>query len=191
MIVGVLAGGRATRFGKNKLLYEIDGIPLIEMVLSKVKNMGYPVYIITGKDTIEMYKRRYPDVHVVEDRYLIGPIGGILTALMVDSAIIVGGDMPLLNTAFLKMLVNVSKYGEFTTVPWHSGGLLEPLHAVYSVRDKKALEKYVMAGGRSIQTFLKEHTGYIPFHTPAHWMSSFANVNTKGDIASLFRPAER
>ncbi len=183
LIIAILAGGKGTRFGGEKLLYPMlsDGKALIDVVYEKVSILGMPVYIISGDDKKHIYISRGYDVLV--DNLLIGPIGGILTALSYDDALVVGGDMPLIDEGLLKDIIRTGEYGKKTVVPSHSGGLLEPLCALYSRSIYDDMKKYVKGGGRSIQYFLKSSGSYVPY--PVKDLIPFYNINTKEDLKNL------
>ncbi len=185
MIVGILAGGKARRFGGDKLHHPVGDKPLIDIVYSKVASLGYDVYIITSEDRAKSFATRGYEVLV--DKYLIGPIGGVITALQNDSALIVAGDMPFLDKDFLKEIIHVSRRGMCTVIPTHSKGLLEPLHAVYNKCILDELISYVNGGGRSLQWFFKHRSHlYVPYHVKnKKQMRSFYNINTKEDLHAL------
>jgi len=189
LIIAILAGGKGTRFGGEKLLYPIfpEGKALIDVVYEKVSALDMPVYIITGEDKKHLYISRGYDVLV--DNLLIGPIGGILTALSYDDALVVGGDMPLIGAKLLRDIIRTGEYGKKTVVPSHSGGLLEPLCALYSRSIYEDMKKYVEGGGRSIQYFLKSSGSYVPF--PVKDIKPFYNINTREDLNSLIIYGDR
>jgi len=185
MIVGILAGGKAKRFGGDKLHHPVGDKPLIDIVYDKVSSLGYPVYIITSEDRAESFMKR--GYHTLIDSYLIGPIGGVITALQRDSALIVAGDMPFLDRGFLKKLIHISGRGRYTVIPTHSVCLLEPLHAVYSKCILGELISYVDSGGRGLQWFFKHRKHlYVPYYVKnGKQMRSFYNINTKEDLHAL------
>ena len=71
-------GEQSRRLGKIKALIEINGIPLIEKIVNELKNCFQKILIVTT-DVKKFKKIKY--VKVVEDKYKIGPLGGILTGL--------------------------------------------------------------------------------------------------------------
>ncbi len=185
MFVTILAGGKSKRFGSDKLLYPIGDKPLVDMVYERVSKLGFDVYLIVSPEKRQVFEKR--GYKVIVDSHMIGPIGGILTALEYDDALIVGGDMPMLNLDLLKKIIDISKLGKYTVVPRHSGDLLEPLHAVYSKNLYVKLKEYIYNGGRGIQFFLKNHRElFIPFDVSDEgYLKSFFNVNMVGDLISV------
>ncbi len=187
MFVTILAGGKSKRFGSDKLLYPIGDKPLIDMVYERVSKLGFDVYLIVSPERRQVFEKR--GYKVIVDSNMIGPIGGILTALEYDDALIVGGDMPMLNLDLLKKIIDVSKLGKYTVVPRHSGDLLEPLHAVYSRNLYIKLREYVLRGGRGIQAFLQNSRDiFIPFEVSYRdYLKSFTNINTIYDVVIFER----
>ncbi len=61
----ILAGGRSRRFAQNKLLYEIDGIPLIRKTLEPFMNTLNTVIVVTGAFT-ESLKSLLDECRVVQ-----------------------------------------------------------------------------------------------------------------------------
>ena len=183
MIVAILAGGTSTRFGGDKQFYKLKGQYLVDIVYEKVSVLGFPTYIVTTPDRFHVYKSM--GYSVIKDTYAMGPIGGILSALEVDSALVVGSDMPCVEPMFLKQLILSSRRGRYTAVPFYSKkGFLEPLHGIWSRCIFNKLRDYVISGGKQIQWFLYKHTWlYRSYPVKSCWeLNSFYNINTREDI---------
>ena len=95
----VLAGGRSSRMGQDKGLLVLDGKPLVEHAVAKLKRLCAAVSILSGKGELEKYGRVVPD-----NVGGYGPLGGIEAALG-DSEyawnLILPVDMPFLPTRLL------------------------------------------------------------------------------------------
>jgi molybdopterin-guanine dinucleotide biosynthesis protein A len=113
----VLAGGRASRFGADKLAAEIAGVALLDRAVAAVLTVADDV-IVVGRDAPDPrapgaprpVADRAPTVRWLEDAE---PFGGPLAALTAaldharpGAAIVVGGDMPGLVPAVLALLVS-------------------------------------------------------------------------------------
>lgn len=74
LLGAVLAGGRATRFGSDKALALLDGVPLIDHALATL-SPWCDALVVCGRDA--------PPVPCVADRPAagLGPLGGIAGAL--------------------------------------------------------------------------------------------------------------
>ncbi|MBI3090133.1 MAG: molybdenum cofactor guanylyltransferase [Candidatus Tectomicrobia bacterium] len=92
----ILAGGQSRRFGRNKALEPLAGMPLAQRVARVLRELFRAQLLVTN--TPEVYASlRIPSV--VDDRPGLGSLGGIYTALRhADSpwCFIVGCDMPFL-----------------------------------------------------------------------------------------------
>ncbi len=186
LIVGILAGGRSKRFGGNKLLDETLGRPLVAVVADRLKSLGLPIYLIAPPHLAEAYA--FLGFSIIPDRYMVGPIGGLLSALRRYDVVLVGGDMPLVSAGLFAKMLKVFRRVGVSVVP-KLGPYLEPLHAIYSRRLYGALEGYVAGGGRSIQKFLKTRGCYFPY--PVSSKRPFFNVNTPDDLGCLSLPTYR
>ena len=106
----VLAGGRSTRFGRDKLLEPIEGEPLLWRPMRALAAVSTELIVATAAG------RSYPvpaDVEVAttfvaDDRPDAGPVEGLRAALERASAplaLVAAGDMPSLASADLQRLV--------------------------------------------------------------------------------------
>ena len=74
----ILAGGQACRFGSDKALAKIDGVPMLQVVINRLRVDNQPVTLVTGED------KRYTSFGyrvITDEPASIGPIGGLHTAL--------------------------------------------------------------------------------------------------------------
>jgi molybdenum cofactor guanylyltransferase len=102
----VLAGGRSSRFGRDKLAEPIDGRPLLGHAIAAVRRLTADVFVVVapGSD---------PDVPegiriVRDDRPFEGPLAGVAAGLAASDAeivVAVAGDMPSLVAGVLVALV--------------------------------------------------------------------------------------
>ncbi|MBN2040607.1 MAG: molybdenum cofactor guanylyltransferase [Spirochaetes bacterium] len=126
----VIAGGKSTRFGRDKLLYKYNDITLIERVFNIIRPIFNHIIIIAD----DKEKFGFLDVPVMPD--IIpekGPIGGLYSGLVyseTDLNFCFASDLPYLNTELIEYMISVSK-GYEITVPivkkyW------EAMHAIYS-----------------------------------------------------------
>ena len=110
----VLAGGRASRFGADKLAIVIDGRPLLLHAIDAVAAVCSEVIVVTaaGSDAagpLDVGAQPVPlrwTRDQVADR---GPLAGLLAGLEKTTAatvIVVGGDMPSLVPAVLALLLD-------------------------------------------------------------------------------------
>lgn len=188
MIGVVLAGGSGRRFGGDKLLYRIDGKPLILHTVERLELASEidEVFLVASPEKAERLKRF--GYGVIVDELMVGPIGGIYTALSLGNVFVVAGDMPLIVPEFVNYIIHEFwKNEKAVCVPRWNSGYIEPLHAAYSERFRKILEEQIKIGDYMIRKAIERvDTCYLPIEKlPQMWHKSFFNVNRKGDLRKL------
>ena len=126
----VLAGGRSTRMGQDKVLLKLGGESLLEIALDKLRGLGGPApRIVAARPDLSSYAAVVPDLHAG-----CGPLSGIEAALAASSSplnIFLPVDMPLLPARLLSWLLRRAEItGALSTIP-RIQGLAQPLCAVY------------------------------------------------------------
>ncbi|MCF6290447.1 MAG: molybdenum cofactor guanylyltransferase [Desulfobacterales bacterium] len=127
----ILAGGRSSRFGRNKALAELSGRPLIEQVAATLCPLFPSCLVVT--DTPGQY--RFLDLPMINDVFPDkGPLAGIHAALEAsgeERVFIAACDMPFLAPELVRYLCKLSRESDsLAVVPRLSRGP-EPLCAVY------------------------------------------------------------
>ena len=180
----ILAGGKSSRYGKNKALVEIDGVPLIKRVLKVMETLFESVVLITNTpETYAFFK-----VPMFEDKIKgLGPLGGIFTGLKVISesaGFFVACDMPFLNSHLIRYLASV-RHGFDVVVPTFSGKF-EALHAIYTRNCLKGIEKLINDDVyQTIQLFKSVSVRYVEENEIRRFdpeLSSFSNINKPEEL---------
>jgi molybdopterin-guanine dinucleotide biosynthesis protein A len=108
----VLAGGRSSRFGRDKLVVPLDGVPLVIRAIRALAAVVDDVVVAaapgwTLPDAVD-HADEHRDVRVVADSDVHGgPLAGLATGLAVtrgDMVLVVGGDMPTVESSVLTLL---------------------------------------------------------------------------------------
>jgi molybdopterin-guanine dinucleotide biosynthesis protein A len=107
----VLAGGRSSRFGGDKLAVSLDGRPILDHAVEAVVAVDPGVeVVVVGAPGVE---RALPDGvrYVRDERAYEGPLAGVATGLAalspdVDRVLVTGGDMPWLVPSVLRLLLD-------------------------------------------------------------------------------------
>jgi molybdopterin-guanine dinucleotide biosynthesis protein A len=103
----VLAGGRSSRFGRDKLAERVDGRPLLDHAVDAVLQMADDVVVVTAPDGDPVVPA---GVRVTRDAAPFeGPLAGLLVGLEATRrpiVVVVGGDMPGLVPAVLAALAD-------------------------------------------------------------------------------------
>jgi molybdopterin-guanine dinucleotide biosynthesis protein A len=111
----VLAGGRSSRFGSSKLETEIDGVTLLALAIRAVAAVATEIVVSLSADPSVAEPAlgelpRNPVVRFVRDSEAYGgPLVGLSTALEATTgrvAIVVAGDMPRLEPAVLRTMLD-------------------------------------------------------------------------------------
>ena len=98
----VLAGGRASRFGSDKLVEEVNGESLLDLAISGVRQVADEV-IVVGRAVADPEVRHVPDTEPFG-----GPLAGLAAGLehaRGKLAMVVGGDMPRLVPAVMTLML--------------------------------------------------------------------------------------
>jgi molybdopterin-guanine dinucleotide biosynthesis protein A len=102
----VLAGGRSSRFGRDKLAEPIAGEPVLARTIVAVLGIATDVVVVTGPDSSLVLP---VGIRVVRDRVAYGgPLLAVVTGLAAArhaSVVVVGGDMPWLRRDVLTLML--------------------------------------------------------------------------------------
>jgi molybdopterin-guanine dinucleotide biosynthesis protein A len=102
----VLAGGRSSRFGRDKLAEPVDGQALLDHAIAAVRAMADEIVVVATPDAEPPLPEGIALAH--DARPFEGPLAALdagLAATTADRVIVVGGDMPTLVPAVLGRLV--------------------------------------------------------------------------------------
>ena len=187
----VLAGGRSSRFGRDKALLTLDGEPLLTRAVRLLHGLAADVIVLGPPERAALAPgaRVFPD-----ERPGDGPLPALATALREmrgERMVAVATDMPLLNLALLAHLLDRSK-GYDVVVP-RVGGRTQQLHAVYARACLPAVEAQLARDDLKIDRFFAAvRTLAVEEDEIAHLdpeFLSFRNVNTEADWAEVQRLA--
>ncbi|NJE75478.1 molybdenum cofactor guanylyltransferase MobA [Thermococcus sp. ES12] len=190
MLGAVLAGGRSRRFGDDKLLFRIDGRPLILHAIERLESASLIREVVIVASADNAGKLGHLGYGVVVDELSAGPIGGVYTALGLGDAFVVAGDMPLIVPEFVDYIVReFGKSGKAVCVPRWENGYLEPLHAAYSKAFRRVLDEKIKIGKYSLNDAIRSADAcYLDVDgLPPHWRESFFNVNRRSDLTKLLK----
>lgn len=110
----VLAGGRSTRFGRDKLAADLDGGTVLAATIAAVTTVADHVIVVGPAAPDASGAGATPVVHLPDPEPFAGPLVALATALdrkaardPRDLAIVVGGDMPRLVPAVLTAMLGL------------------------------------------------------------------------------------
>lgn len=183
----ILAGGASVRMGKDKAALQFMGEALIQRIVFRGQALTDNILVITNHP--EAYE--FLQVPLARDLLSIkGPLVGLYTALSVSRTeylILVGCDMPFINTTMLAYQLSILEHEPFDiAIPKHADGF-EPLHSVY--RQAICLDQVETAleeGERSLIGWLKKvRVWEIPESSLRSFepeLKAFTNLNTPQDF---------
>jgi molybdenum cofactor guanylyltransferase len=187
----VLAGGKSTRLGRNKIAEIFGQKSLLERVIACLTPLKSEILVVTALESTIPELTQYPKVKVVNDIFPgKGSLGGTYTGLTYSRTqynLVVAGDMPFLNYQLMQHLIGLAAQSGADIVIPRINNLKEPLHAVYSTRCLPAMKRLIEENRLSILAlfplvivkYVEEDE--INRLDAAHL--SFFNVNTEADLS--------
>jgi molybdenum cofactor guanylyltransferase len=188
----ILAGGRSSRMGQDKVWLDLTGMPLVEHTAHRVLPLVDEIVFSTNQpERFELLMRRLPiPGHAVRDQFPgAGPLAGIaagLGAASFDLVLAIAVDMPFLQLGLLSHMATLAADYE-AVVPRLSGPatdelLAEPLHAFYRRSCLAAVSEHLRAGHRRVVSFLNDvRTRWVSPEEVSRFdpdFISFRNLNT-------------
>lgn len=179
----ILAGGRSSRFGSDKALADVDGVPLVRRVADAATAAGCPVFVVAD------VAGKYADLGlttIADEVPDLGPLGGLCTALRhagdAPHIVALSCDLYGVSSAWVRALcaapatANVVLFDLEPPQPLlgrYATGLLEA--ALYA-RDhgRRAMRDFVAGAG--------VHAIAVPVGTEA-----LRNINRVGDLEGVQR----
>jgi molybdopterin-guanine dinucleotide biosynthesis protein A len=155
----VLAGGRSTRFGADKLAAVHRGIPLLHHAVLRVGEVCGEVAVVIAPGAPEPTMPVGAGVRFVHDaKEGDGPLAGLLSGLegtSTELAIVAGGDMPDLSAAVLVEMLRVAGEASVDAVALQDGDRFRPLPClVRVVPARDAAHALLHEGERSLRSLL-------------------------------------
>jgi molybdopterin-guanine dinucleotide biosynthesis protein A len=158
--VVILAGGRSSRFGRDKLAEPIDGRTLLTHVIDAVRPVASEIIVVGAPGSnVDVAA----DVRVIHDPVAFeGPLAGARAGFELASesiVLVVGGDMPDLVPAVLESMVAALR--GFDVVVLEHDGHPRPLPiATWREAALEAADRLLRLGERSLRALV----GSLPAH---------------------------
>ena len=151
----ILIGGKSTRFGSDKGIFEFLGKPLISYQIETISKFKRDIYLVAhSQEQVQTYTIKIDtenvkgffldDKEIITNKEIHTPMLGLYSAfkelnkLEYEKTFILSCDAPLINYNLIELLLEQSE-GFDCCIPRWNNGFLEPLFAIYPV--KKALHK--------------------------------------------------
>ncbi|MHB8567356.1 MAG: molybdenum cofactor guanylyltransferase [Nitrososphaerales archaeon] len=198
----MLAGGRSRRMGSDKAFLEYKGKPFIWHIVKQMSHLSNEVYVVIGDKSEDEFKSLlgdFPKIKILNDsRKLSSPLGGLLTAFETVKSkhvIAVGCDMPLVKPEILRFIYESKGCDDYSVVPIWENGQLEPLLALYEVKESREASLWTIARGKlgcKDMISLLQRVRFLPIASlrkidPS--LQSLQNVNSEHEYAVLKKPS--
>lgn len=156
----MLAGGRSSRFGSDKLAAIHRGSPLLHHAVLRLADVCEEVVVVLAPGAPQPPPPLGVHVRFVRDvRDGEGPLAGLargLGATSTDVALVAGGDMPDLSTAVLLEMLRMAGEAQVDAIALREGDGLRPLPSlVRVVPAREAVDALLHAGERSLRALLR------------------------------------
>jgi molybdenum cofactor guanylyltransferase len=194
----VLAGGGSTRFGRDKALVEVGGLPMLGRMIGLLQSVTRNVKVVGAPEKYARFDRE-----MVSDRWPgEGPLGGIITALEdaaknptpIEWNVIASCDMPFLTIEWMIFLCERAAQSKLQVVLPHSSHGPEPLCACYRTDAAQALRAAFESGVRKVTLGLQHVTTEVLDEADWKRFDSagrlFWNMNTMADFEEARRILE-
>lgn len=183
----VLAGGAASRIGRDKALLRVGGQTLIERTCAEMSKVFSEIIVISNSpDTLAWLEVAAVVPDIIKG---IGPIGGIQTGLHEmanDHGFFAACDMPFLSAEVIRDEIEFFQARVCDAVVPRWDDRIEPLHAVYGKSCLPAIQSCIDARKRKIIAFYDDvRLQYWDLRSADKWRRYFHNVNTEADLRAL------
>ncbi|MFX1429064.1 MAG: molybdenum cofactor guanylyltransferase [Promethearchaeota archaeon] len=205
LAITILIGGKSSRFGSDKGLFQILGKPLISYELEILEQLDYDIFLVAhSNEQVRNYLEKINlsnvmafiiDNYLHEDNERIKtPLIGLYSAfkelnkLNYEKTLVLPCDTPLIQKNVINLLIHESIEYDCCIPRWNNG-LLEPLIAIYPVkkaykRSKQLLEE---KNYKLINLLIKNwKINYISIENSIQpqdlKLFSFININEKSEL---------
>ncbi|MCS7164216.1 MAG: molybdenum cofactor guanylyltransferase [Thermodesulfovibrio sp.] len=181
----ILAGGKSKRMKTNKCLISLNNETLIEILLSKIREIFEEIYIVTNDPELYFHM----GIPMLGDIYKFkGPMAGIHVALKNSKydVFVFACDMPFIkNSIVYSISERHLKRLNSATVTSYSGKIY-PLPGVYSKKTFDEIERLILQDKLSMTKLLNDIGAEIVEVANLDKEGlSFININTEEDLENL------
>ena len=177
----VLAGGKSCRFGSDKAVHLVDGLPMIEHVYNVLAGVVGDVFVSVADPSVDT---GIPAVHLPDLYPDAGPLAGIHAGLLRCRSpwlLATACDMPFLTAETLGRLLAARAGMTGPVVARSSDGQLQPLCALYP-RDMLTDVEAALSARRFALRALLERVSFMT--EVAVQARAVRNINRPQDLTS-------
>jgi molybdopterin-guanine dinucleotide biosynthesis protein A len=158
----VLAGGRSSRFGADKLAAAYEASTLLGRAVAAVAVVSTEVIVVVAPgDERQLPQAGVPVIRAVDPEPFGGPLVGLLAGLEVARepiAVVAGGDMPTLATEVLALVIRMlaATEGSHDAAALVQRGAVRPLPAVFRNGTATTAARHLIGDGeRSLMALIR------------------------------------
>ena len=188
-VTGVLlAGGKSTRMGSDKVNLEVSGQTVFERSLDFLQQLFSRVIIASNRPELAL-----PGIPAIPDIFPGSALGGIFTGLKsaeTDWVFVTPCDMPYPDSRIVELLFRLHE-GADAIVPLTPSGY-EPVFAFYHKKCLPVFEDALKRGRKSIFALYPQlNVRFLEWQNmPADWEKSMLNINTPEDLERVKKDHE-
>ncbi len=192
--VGVLAGGKSSRMGKNKAFLSYNESSFIEVIARECEDFSE---ILISANQVEVFKHLGLKV-LKDEKKEFGPLEGIyqiIKEIDTEYVLILATDMPYIKRAFLQRFINIleslkDSQNEVNEMPaclvLRAEGRIQPLCSIYSKEALSEIEKMREKEEHKLRIlFGRVVTRYVDIEDLGFTVDMVANINTQNDYKEL------
>lgn len=185
----ILAGGRGSRMGgRDKGLLTLDGTPLIERLIERLRPQVDALLISANRNQARYAAYGYPVLADADDAYA-GPLAGLAAALAhIDTpyALTVPCDAPFLPPDYAARMLQAHQAADAALTVAGDGQRLQPVYCLAARSLAPDLDAYLRAGQRRAETWIRRQAFVEADFSDLEDM--FVNLNTPAQWAALQQP---
>ena len=189
MITGfVLAGGRSSRMGREKAALLIDGRPMIEHVIERLRPCVSRLCVIAHPCNLDAFNDLDVDAILTDIAPSRGPLMGVYTGLMHTATalnVFAACDMPGIEPALIDRLLAAWQPGCEAIAGTGPEGRPYPLPMLCHVSARRTVGALLDARREALHELLSLPTGRAVGLQETECRRWFVNVNTLDDYATL------
>jgi molybdenum cofactor guanylyltransferase len=154
----VLAGGRSSRFGSDKMAADYRGRPLLLSAIDAVSAVADDILLVLAPEA-DPPGGLAAGVRIARDPAAYGgPLRGLaagLASVTTDLALVAGGDMPRLSSSVLRKMCRTIESSDVDAVALLEGTKRRPLPLVLRSRVGETVDDLLERGERSLKSLLE------------------------------------
>lgn len=185
--IGILAGGKSTRMGRNKAMLELNDRTFIDRISRELG--GFEEVFISAAEKGIYEELNLPVLY--DEHHDIGPMEGIyqvLTHASSEYVFVCAADMPFIKKELVQYMAEFIS-SDFDCYCLVDEDHVHPLCAIYSKRMLPVIEELISKGQYRLMNILNSvRTKYISLEYTCFEKKVVRNINTKDEYKRLVLP---